>query len=81
MKKKSKCVENDHSKLEITRKIKKKCIWSGPNSSKIFGQFQNRFRLIEGQGISFLIHKIEIEKLSKEQKSLSKRCDILINLI
>ena len=35
--------------------------------AKRFGQFQNRFRLIEGEGISFLIHKIKIEKLRKEK--------------
>ena len=37
------------------------------NGTKIIGQFQNRFRLIEGQDTSFLIHKIKIEKLRKEK--------------
>ena len=50
------------------------------NGTKIIGQFQNRFRLIEGQDTSFLIHKIKIEKLRKEQKSSSTRCNILRNL-
>ena len=59
-------------------------LFFGPvrNGPKLFGQFQNHFdfRLIKEQGISFLIHKIKIEKIRKEQKSSSTRCDILRNL-
>ena len=46
-------------------------LFFGPvrNGPKLLEQFQNRFRLL-GQGISFLIHKIKIEKLRKEQKQL-----------